>query len=133
MTTCDKWIEMTDTWLSEDMVYFVIGKQYMYDSIIEKMREYHSCEAGCLGMIPHFRVCLDDKWYEIPSDVAVTTSDLRPNDESDGHGWRKKYREDKSDWVALSKKLLGSFPLRKGKAVDLRKYNQIIGNEKSKR
>lgn len=130
-TTCDKWIEMTATWVSPTGIYFPIGYQYMYDSIITKHREYHFCEAGCEMIIEHFRVCKDDEWYDIPKDVAVAISinNLRPNDEADGLGWRKKYRTDKSDWMTEAEKF-GAFPKRKGKAVDLRKYNQIIGNDK---
>ena len=129
---CNKWIEMTETWVSPTGIYFPIGYQYMYDSIITKYREYHSCEAECSSFMEHFRVCLDDKWYDVPSDVAVVISikNLRPNDEADGLGWRKKYRTDNSDWMSLSEKTIGAFPKKQGKSVNLRKYNKIIGNDK---
>ena len=130
MNNCN-WIEMTETWVAEDGTYFPIGNQYVYDAIVLKSENNNNCDISCDAVINHYKVCLKDVWYEIPSSVAVISPsyNLRSNDENGGLKWRKKYRADDSDWMDLSVKTMGSFPKRKGKSVNVKKYNKIIGNE----
>lgn len=120
------WIEMTDSYQAEDGTYFIFGRQYKYKYTVSAFREYH-CESGCDRQMLHYVVCLDEVDYLIPSDVAVKVDfNNRPDDEVGGHRWRKKYREDRSDWMGNAEKLFGAFPKRKGAARDLRKYRELL-------
>ena len=124
------WIEMTDDYEAPDGTLFLSGSQYRFEGRYVKQRYYKPCEEGCVKFIEHFNVCLNDEWYDIPSDAAVIQPDgnTRPQSE-EGYGWRKTYREDKSDWMKLSKEMFGAFPDKHGKDVDVRKYREIIGDK----
>lgn len=132
MDNCN-WIEMTDSYYAGNDIYFLIGQQYKYKDTVQAFREY-GCDEGCSRMMLHYVVCLDGIDYEIPSDVAVVVpTNNRPDDEVGGYKWRRKYREDKTDWMKNAEDIIGSFPKRKGKAVDLRKYNELTNFGKQRK
>jgi hypothetical protein len=124
-----KWIEMTDNYEAADGTLFLAGRQYMYEDVIVKEKESIGCKTECVVFREHFVLCLNNKWYDIPDDVAVIQhkGNTRPKDEEDGRGWRNKHRTDNSNWMELAKKHLGAFPDKQGKDIDLRNYKKIIG------
>lgn len=127
MSDCT-WIEMTDNYQAKDGTWFLAGRQYKFMDSIFKEKESIGCKEECMNIMEHFVVCLDDKYYDIPTDVAIylPKGNTRPKDEEDGIAWRNKYRTDKSDWMKEAELALGSFPKRQGKAIDLRKYKELL-------
>ena len=128
MDDCN-WIEFTDNYKAPDGTLFTVGSQYTFDDIIVKQKEDIGCKVECLKQMPHYVVCYKEIIYHIPDDVAVLQpkGNTRPKDERDANGWRRKYRTDKSDWINLSKKYLGSFPEKHDADIDLRNYKKITG------
>ena len=127
MSDCT-WIEMTDNYEASDGTMFLVGRQYKFMDSIHKQKESIGCKQECPIYMEHFVVCLSDKFYDIPSDVAIyqPKGNTRPSDEVDGEAWRNKYRTDKSDWMKEAELAMGSFPKRQGKAIDLRKYKELL-------